>query len=51
MLLGSLLVVLLEGLGLGTGSTLLAMASPGPKAAPLKDPLGNLVVLTYHDIA
>ena len=51
VLLGSLLVVLLGGLGLGGGSKLLAMGSAGPKATAGSDPLGNLVVLAYHDIA
>ena len=51
VLLGSLLVVLLGGLGLGGGSKLLAMGSAGPKTTAGSDPLGNLVVLAYHDIA
>ena len=51
VLLGSLLVVLLEGLGFGSSSKLMAMGSAGPKAGPAADPLGNLVVLAYHDIA
>ena len=51
VLLGGLLVVLLEGLGFGAGSKLLAFGMAGQKPAAGGDPLSNLVVLAYHDIA
>ena len=51
VLLGGLLVFLLEGLGFGGGGKLLAMASAGPNPGSATNPLGNLVVLAYHDIA
>jgi biofilm PGA synthesis lipoprotein PgaB len=51
VLLGSLLVVLIEGLGLGGNSKLFAMGSGSLGPSQRLDPLRNLVVLAYHDIA
>ncbi|MEI6360003.1 MAG: poly-beta-1,6-N-acetyl-D-glucosamine N-deacetylase PgaB, partial [Synechococcus sp. ELA619] len=51
VLLGSLLVLLLEGLGIGSSAKLLAMGSGRLGPSTRADPLRNLVVLAYHDIA
>jgi len=51
VLLGSLLVLFLEGLGIGNSGKLLAMGSGSLGSSQRADPLRNLVVLAYHDIA
>ncbi len=51
VVLASLFVFLLEGLGLGGTSKLLAMGSGSFGPSQRLDPLRNLVVLAYHDIA
>ncbi len=51
VVLGSLLVVLLQGLDWGASGKLLASSSAGPGSRVGPDPLHNLVVLAYHDIA